>query len=163
MVLTGCVRRRMTVRTNPPGAQVYVDDQEIGITPASTDFIYYGTRKIRIAKDGYETTTVMERMRAPWYQWTPLDYVFENLWPWEIRDERIVDVQLAPKRVVPTQELIGRAENLRQGTRQGVVTPLPQTPNVDGRAFPAGTMVPDGAVAPTQQITQPVTFQPHVR
>jgi hypothetical protein len=26
MVTTGCVRRRLTVRTNPPGAQVFVDD-----------------------------------------------------------------------------------------------------------------------------------------
>ena len=35
-VLPGCVRRRMTVRSNPPGAVVFVDDQEIGTTPAST-------------------------------------------------------------------------------------------------------------------------------
>ena len=27
---TGCVRRRLTVRSNPPGALVYVDNQQIG-------------------------------------------------------------------------------------------------------------------------------------
>lgn len=48
----GCVQRRMTVRSNPPGALVYVDDYQIGTTPVSTDFIYYGTRKIRLVKDG---------------------------------------------------------------------------------------------------------------
>src|SRR5687768_13584388 len=35
---SGCVRRRMTVRSNPPGAKVYVDDIEIGTTPVSTNF-----------------------------------------------------------------------------------------------------------------------------
>ncbi|MEI6037860.1 MAG: PEGA domain-containing protein, partial [Planctomycetota bacterium] len=39
---TGCVQRRMTIRSNPPGALVYVDDYQIGATPVSTDFIYYG-------------------------------------------------------------------------------------------------------------------------
>ena len=34
---TGCVRRRMTIRSDPPGALVYVDDQQIGATPISTD------------------------------------------------------------------------------------------------------------------------------
>ena len=33
---TGCVRRRLTVRSNPPGALVYIDDRPIGKTPVST-------------------------------------------------------------------------------------------------------------------------------
>ena len=40
----GCVQRRMTIRSNPPGALVYVDDYQVGTTPVSTDFGYYGTR-----------------------------------------------------------------------------------------------------------------------
>ena len=35
----GCVERRMTIRSNPPGALVYVDDYEIGITPG-LDFVH---------------------------------------------------------------------------------------------------------------------------
>ena len=54
----GCVQRRMTIRSNPPGALVYVDDYQVGTTPVSTDFVYYGTRKIRLIKDGYDTLTV---------------------------------------------------------------------------------------------------------
>ena len=45
----------MTIRTNPPAS--YVDDYEIGATPVST-ISSTGTRRIRIAKDGYETLTV---------------------------------------------------------------------------------------------------------
>jgi hypothetical protein len=122
---TGCVRRRMTVRSNPPGALVYVDDQEIGVTPAATSFIHYGTRKIQIFADGFEPLTVKQPFPAPWYQVPPIDFFVENLWPWEIRDEREVFFELQPLQIVPNEQLIERAEMLRANTQAGVVTPLP--------------------------------------
>src|SRR2546423_9240961 len=81
LVRTGCVRRRLTVRTNPPGAQVFVDDQEIGTTPCSASYVYYGTRKITLVKDGYRTETVYQKFYPPWYQLPPLDFATENLLP----------------------------------------------------------------------------------
>jgi hypothetical protein len=122
----GCVRRRLTVRSAPPGATVYVDDQEIGETPVSTAFTYYGTRKIQLVKDGYETLTVKQKFDAPWYQIPPLDFVSENLTTRELRDERILDFELEPQRVVPVDELLGRAQQLRQSTQAGyTVAPPP--------------------------------------
>jgi hypothetical protein len=113
-VQAGCgVQRRMTIRSNPPGARVYVDNVEIGTTPVSHDFIYYGTREMRLVKPGYETLTVLQPIRAPWYQVPPLDFVSENLIPWEIRDEQHFLYDLAPMQVVPTDQLLDRAENLR--------------------------------------------------
>ena len=103
----------MTIRTSPPGARVYVDDYEIGSTPISANFTYYGTRKIRLVKPGYETLTVMEPIRPPWYQIPPLDFVSENLWPGKLDDRRALSYQLVPQRVVPPEELLGRAEALR--------------------------------------------------
>ena len=47
------------------GALVYVDDYEVGITPISTSFLYYGQRRIRLVKDGYETLTVMQPIPPP--------------------------------------------------------------------------------------------------
>src|SRR5262245_47149374 len=76
---TGCVQRRMTVRSNPPGAMVYIDDYPIGTTPCSTDFTYYGTRKIRLVKDGYETLTIHQPVKTPWYQWFGVDFFSENV------------------------------------------------------------------------------------
>src|SRR6478672_6424264 len=87
----GCVRRRLTVRSNPPGAKVFIDDVEIGTTPCSAAYTYYGTRKITAIKDGFETVTVYERMNPPWYEIPPIDFVSETVWPGEIRDERAVD------------------------------------------------------------------------
>ena len=119
---TGCVRRRMTVRTNPPGATVSVDNQVIGTTPAATSFTYYGTREFRIEKDGYRTETIREKIKTPWYEIPVIDFFTETLWPGEIRDERIIDVQLVPKTLEPTDTVIQRADSLRSQSRSGIVT-----------------------------------------
>src|SRR5918998_6583708 len=107
---SGCVQRRMTSRSNPPGALVSVDDYEIGTTPVSTDFIYYGTREIRLIKDGYETLTVKQPIPAPWYQYFPIDFFAENVVPGEIRDERVIDLQMSPQVMVAADQLKNRAE-----------------------------------------------------
>jgi hypothetical protein len=141
------VRRRLTVRSNPPGAQVFVDDQEIGTTPCSASFVYYGTRKITLVKDGYRIETVFQKLNPPWYEIPPLDFVSENLVCRELRDERIVDVQLVPEEYVPPQKLVERAQALRDSARTGVITPLaaglPQPPppehiGLPGQGLPGG-------------------------
>src|SRR5215212_3793629 len=118
------VRRRLNVNSNPQGALVYVDNQQIGTTPCSVDFTYYGTREIRLIKAGFETLTVNQPIPAPWYQYTPIDFVSENLVTTKIRDNRTVSFNLAPQLIVPTQELIGRANQLRQDTLQYGVAPI---------------------------------------
>ena len=119
---SGCVRRRMTVRTSPPGATVSVDNQVIGTTPAATSFVYYGTREFRIEKDGFKTETIRKRFNPPWYEWPVLDFVSETLWPGEIRDERIIDVQLVEQTLEPTENVVERADSLRTQSRTGIVT-----------------------------------------
>lgn len=120
----GCVRRRLTVRTNPPGALVYVDNQEIGYTPVSVPFTYYGTREIRLEKDGFETLTTKQKFKAPWYEWPVIEFFSENLWPGEIRDERVVDFQMFESQHADAN-FRARARNLREGARMGSVVPLP--------------------------------------
>lgn len=122
----GCVQRRMTIRSNPPGALVYVDDYQIGTTPVSTDFVYYGTRKIRLVKDGFETLTVRQPIPVPWYEVFPLDFVSENLWPWEIRDERVVDLAMAPVESQPAELVVARAQTARLAA--GSLPPVPASP-----------------------------------
>lgn len=112
----------MTVRTNPTGATVSVDNQVIGTTPAATSFVYYGTREIRVEKDGYRTETIRRRINPPWYQVPVVDFVAETLWPGEIRDERIIDIEMVPKELEPTGDVLGRADALRQQSKAGVIT-----------------------------------------
>jgi PEGA domain len=149
LVPSGCVRRRLTVRSNPPGALVYVDNQQIGTTPCAVDFTYYGTREIRLVKPGYETLTVNQPIPTPWYEIPGVDFVSENLTPTKVRDNRTVMYDLSPQIIVPTQHLLDRAEELRQETMQGLVVPasvpppanLPPPPGPAGPALP-GTFVP---------------------
>jgi hypothetical protein len=127
---SGCIRKRMTVRTNPPGAMVYVDRQPIGLSPVSTNYTYYGTRNFEIVRDGYRTERFLRRFNPPWYAIPPLDFVSETLWPFERRDERIIDVQLTPDPVVTSDALIDSGEQLRLQASQGIAvsSPPPVTP-----------------------------------
>lgn len=159
----------MTFRTNPAGAMVYVDKQPIGLTPVSTNFTYYGTRSIEIVKDGYRTEKFLRKIHPPWYEVPPMDYVSETLWPFEHRDERIIDVQLSPEPVVPNEALIASGEQLRLQASQGVAVSQPPpasgtlapilvpanpevipTPPPYGLATPPGNPVP---VAPSPRWT----------
>ena len=146
-LLTGCVRRRLMVRSNPPGAMVYVDNQPIGTTPCATDFTYYGTREIRLIKPGFETLTVKQPIPAPWYEIPPLDFVSENVFPQKIQDYRTVSFNLVPQVIVPTEQLLGRAEQLRQSTQQGAVLPAAAT-SVPGVTTPVVPAMPTPAFAP---------------
>ncbi|MEM6690556.1 MAG: PEGA domain-containing protein [Planctomycetota bacterium] len=118
----GCVRRRMTVRTQPAGATVSVDNQVIGTSPAASSFVYYGTREFLIEKDGYRTEKIRRNIRPPWYQFPGVDFISETLWPGELRDERIIDVQLVPKAVPSKDEVLDRATQLRSQAGAGMVT-----------------------------------------
>jgi len=137
----GCVQRRMTIRTNPPGALLYVDDYEIGTTPVSTSFTYYGKRKIRLVKDGYETLTVIQSIPPPWYQWPVVDFVTENCIPGQIRDQHTFDFQLRPQAVAPTEQLLSRAEQLRRGVH---AVSGAAVPTASGRIGPEAAPTPQG-------------------
>ena len=50
-------------------------------------------------KDGYETVTEEHKSPTPWYQYPVVDFFAENLWPFEVRDERILDFDLPPQKV----------------------------------------------------------------
>lgn len=148
---TGCVTRRLTIRSNPPGAMVYVDDYEVGLTPVSVSYTYYGTRKIRLVKSGFETITVMQQVPTPWYQFFPLDFVSENLVPFEIRDERGVDFTLVPQRLTPQPELRRNAEELRRSV---------QTGGPVGSQGPLSTLPVSGPASPSLPAGAPLATPP---
>ena len=111
---SGCVRRKMTVMSNPPGATVYLDGKEIGRTPFSTNFDHYGKREFRIVQQSYETKTELVSVRAPWYQWIGIDFVSEVLLPGKLTDHKTYEFDLQPERVVLGEEIVTRAEQFRQ-------------------------------------------------
>ena len=113
--LTGCngVRRRLTITSVPEGATVWLNDQEIGQTPISQNITWSGKYKIRLAKEGMETKTVMHEVRTPWYLWPGVDFVSENLVPGELRDNQSCHITMEGKRVIPDNELFESAAQMR--------------------------------------------------
>lgn len=127
---TGCMRRRMTIVSSPPGAMVYVDDQPIGVTPVSTSYTYYGTRKFQLVKGGYETITELRTISAPWYEMPPLDLVTENFAGREIRDEREIRFEMTPQQVISPEQLTAQAKELRARSKAGVPAVAPTSGGV---------------------------------
>jgi len=167
----------MTIRTQPAGALVYVDDYEIGTTPVSTDFTYYGTRKIRLVKDGYKTEAFLQPVPTPWYEVPGLDFISENLVPGLLRDQRTFNYNLTPQVVVPTEQLLQHAEQLRaQGRSMGATATAPAgqrglpQPGMSGPSVPVvpvpsmptmpGPNAPGMPQGPPSEATPPGTPMP---
>ena len=120
LTLGGCVERTIDVRSNPPNALVFMNDQEAGRTPFSHRFIWYGTYEVQVRKDGYQTLKTASPVIAPWWQWVPFDFVAEVL-PFHFQDNHTLRYTLKP--VQEKQEnpdvLIGRAQQLREQLEYG--------------------------------------------
>lgn len=115
----GCVHRRVTIRTDPPGAQVVVGGQEIGYSPASFDITWYGTEEVTLLKDGYENQTQFVKIRRPWYQVPPLDFVTDNFLPFRVKDQHDFTFPLTPRTLVPRGDLIERGDAFRSESLLG--------------------------------------------
>lgn len=124
LIGSGCVNRRMTIRSDPPGALVEVDGERIGLTPVAIDFTYYGTREITLSMPGYETLTVQQTVPKPLYQRFPVDFISNHFLPYRVTDRHDFSYKLA-RRQVPIDEesnLINRGRNFRSQAQTGAVT-----------------------------------------
>lgn len=145
-LVPGCVRRRLTVRTKPAGAQVYVDSKYLGKSPISSSTLYYGTRQVEVVRDGFRTEKILREITPPWYQIPPLDFLAETLWPWEIRDERVIDIAMVPQQPTTSEALNTNANQLRMQASQQAVTTVPGSNG--GFVLPGGTVDVPPAGAP---------------
>jgi hypothetical protein len=111
--LTGCVERRYTIRTEPPGALAIVNGEEIGRTPVSRSFVFYGNRDITVMMDGFQTQRIIQPIDAPWYDNILTEIITENVVPFTIRDERDFTYKMVDATVPLTNDLMSRGETLR--------------------------------------------------
>lgn len=113
--LSGCVERTMRISSDPQGARVFLNDEEVGVTPARVSFLWYGDYDIILRKEGFETLKTHYRLDALWYQYPPIDLIAECLIPTTIKDERVLPTyQLEPATVPPMPEVIERAVQARE-------------------------------------------------
>jgi len=127
LCVTGCVQRTINITSEPPGAVVWVNDQEIGRTPIQRDFTWYGTYDVQVRAEGYRTLNTKTPVIAPWWQWPPIDF-FAEFVP-GLKDERAISYRLEPLAVepMPASEVILRAEEMRDRLEASKFAPPPAT------------------------------------
>ncbi len=112
--LAGCVERKLTINTKPQGALVVLNDEEIGQSPVTTNFNWYGDYCIRVNKEGYETLNTHRELKGPWYDHFPFDFFAQIVNPGRIVDSYEWTFELSPRQQVNIEELIKNAREIQK-------------------------------------------------
>jgi hypothetical protein len=110
LLAPGCITRIVTVKTNPTGALVYLNDEEIGRTPVSREFQWYGIYDVLIRKDGYQTLKTQGHVSAPLWQWIPLDLLTDLL---PVTDEHVITFDLKPQLPADPATVLSNGEQMQ--------------------------------------------------
>lgn len=113
VIFAGCVERKLTIVTEPAGAVVWLNDEEIGTAPVTVNFNWYGDYRVQITKEGYETLNTHRLLERPLHDQPGLDFFAEVLWPGRIVDEYTWDFALNPYQQPDTAQLVEQAEAMR--------------------------------------------------
>ena len=112
--LAGCVERKLTINTEPKGALVTLNDEEIGESPTTVNFDWYGDYNVRISKEDYETLNTHRKLKGPWYDGFPFDFFAQIVNPNRIVDSYEWTFELSPKRQISREELIRNAQEAKK-------------------------------------------------
>ncbi len=93
---------------------MFLNDQEIGRSKVTTDFLWYGDYGVVIRKEGFKTLQTHWEIKPPWYQIMPVDFFSEVFWPGHLHDQHARHFTLEPQELPTTEELISRATQLRE-------------------------------------------------
>jgi hypothetical protein len=125
LLLPACVERKFLIQSEPPGAAVLVNGAYAGTTPTEIVFQNYGVVRLEVLPldldgDGwidYRNSVQRHELASPWYQWFPIDFFTDNLWPWTLEDRHSARLVLEPalEPDVPSdwEEMRERAKALR--------------------------------------------------
>jgi len=74
---SGCTQRQITITSAPSGALVHLNDREVGRTPVTVPFRFYGTYDVRLQKAGYEPLWTVGEADPPWWDRPGPDLIAE--------------------------------------------------------------------------------------
>lgn len=121
----GCVEKKILVRTEPEDVPVHIDDEHVGRSPVEQKFKFYGRRLIRVGpvknesgKVLYDETERIVETVPPWYEFFPIDFFFEVIWPGTLVDTHKFTVHLAPAGKHPEKRGITAAEKVLEGAEE---------------------------------------------
>ncbi len=121
----GCVERRFLIRSEPEGAAVRMNGRLLGRTPVEIPFDDYGVVQLETdpmdtdqdRAPEYQRFSAAFDLAAPWYQWFPLDFFSDNLWPWTVVDRHGALLVLKPALNYNSDEDVLRMKEMIPGLR----------------------------------------------
>ncbi len=114
LTLLGCVKRTISITTNPEGALVWVNDREMGRTPLDFGFTYYGEYDLRIELDSHEPVMTTAWTSQPVWDAPLVDFV-ADVAPLNLNSKTNWHFDLDPLKN-NHEELLNRATTLRSQT-----------------------------------------------
>ncbi len=111
LLATGC-ERQLTINTEPKGALVVLNDEEIGTSPVTVSFEWYGDYNVRLSKEGYETLNTHRKLKRPLHDKFPFDLLAM------LSSKRTVDsyqwsFTLEEKKQISREQLLQNAQELK--------------------------------------------------
>lgn len=108
--LNSCVERLLKIRTNPEGAEVWVNGEPVRVknkndtgpptfpakTPVDVPFDFHGTFDIEVRVDRHTSERRLVEIATPWYAFPPVDLFVEVLLPVPIKDHHLIEFKLEP-------------------------------------------------------------------
>ena len=76
--MLGCVKRTISITSDPGGALVWVNDREVGRTPLEIEFLYYGKYDVRVERGGQEPIMATRWVNAPSWDVPVADLAVES-------------------------------------------------------------------------------------
>ncbi len=92
----GCVERKISFTSTPPGALVWLNEREIGRTPCETEIVYFGEYDVRVELDGFEPIVTHRAADGGAWENPPLDF-FAEIWPGKVLSETLFHFDLVTR------------------------------------------------------------------
>jgi hypothetical protein len=119
-LISGCIERTVSINTEPQGATVFLNDQEVGKSPVKVPFTWYGDYDVIIRKPGYETVHTNCNVKTPWYETPGIDIFTECFMPFTVHDDRDLGTYpLEPRQTPDREALLQAADEARSRTLAG--------------------------------------------
>jgi hypothetical protein len=122
----GCAQRTLDITSQPSGALVYLNGEEVGRTPVRYYFEWYSNYDVTLRMDGYETLKTQRALKAPLYAIPPFDLCSEMF---GVKTKRAWNFVMREQSEVPPSPglLIENAEVLRSELKSTPLTRRPAT------------------------------------
>lgn len=119
---SGCVERKLTIITEPAGALVALNDEEIGTSPVTVGFEWYGDYSVRITKEGFQTLNTHQNLKRPLRDRAPFD-LLDDMFMTRI-DEYTWTFKLEPYQQIQKDQLIDQAVKMQKQTAEELSKPM---------------------------------------